>query len=83
MSLSRREFLKSTTINTAALATIPAIVSACAGSGSEKAGILKTDDVLLFQGTRSRMPVEKNNGKTQTTGGHSERVMLFLLPVNY
>ena len=74
MAVSRREFLKSTTINTAALAAIPAIVSACAGSGSKKAGILETDDVLLFQGDsitdagRDKQRENPNNGRSFGTG---------------
>ena len=73
MSISRRDFLKSTTIHTAALATIPAIVSACTGSKTEKVAF-NTDDVLLFQGDsitdagREKQRELPNNGRSFGTG---------------
>ena len=73
MSLSRREFLKSTTLNTAVLATIPAIVSACVSSKTKKTAI-NPGDVLLFQGDsitdagRDKQHELPNNGRSFGTG---------------
>ena len=74
MSLSRRDFLKSTTLNAAALAAIPAIASACTGSGSKKAESLEADGVLLFQGDsitdagREKERENPNSGRSFGTG---------------
>ncbi|NOY95744.1 MAG: SGNH/GDSL hydrolase family protein [Chlorobi bacterium] len=50
MSLSRRKFLRNTTFNAAALASIPAIVSSCISSEEKKAHTFNPGDIILFQG---------------------------------
>ena len=50
MNLSRRSFLNSTAINTAVLASIPAIVSSCISPEEKKERLLNPDDTILFQG---------------------------------
>jgi len=48
--LSRRNFLKNTALSTAAITTIPAIVSSCITSDTQEKIALGSGDVILFQG---------------------------------
>ena len=77
MNFSRRSFLTKSAKGAAALASIPAIVSACTPetkSKKEPFEILKKDDVILFQGDsitdagRNRNNEKPNNNRAFGTG---------------
>ncbi|MCK5838281.1 MAG: lysophospholipase, partial [Bacteroidales bacterium] len=77
MHFSRRSFLTKSAKGVAALASIPAIVSACTTetkSKKEPFEILKKDDVILFQGDsitdagRKRNNEKPNNNRAFGTG---------------
>ncbi|KPK87363.1 MAG: hypothetical protein AMS27_02660 [Bacteroides sp. SM23_62_1] len=50
MSISRRNFLKTSTFSTATLASIPAIITSCIKPDVNAGGIIDSNNVLLFQG---------------------------------
>jgi lysophospholipase L1-like esterase len=50
MILSRRNFLKSSAVSTATLASIPAIIASCIKKEDSGRNILESDNVILFQG---------------------------------